>query len=720
MYFTNIANPELQYYKGRYARNFSISLTDLLESSLFKVEEIAEDSIYKIYPLFNSKSVSSSHSKDKILSPYCIIAIKQESHETYFRFISNDAEVIAYNEIFEGHAINDRLSVSEFNAIVQQFRSNYQFTEEININNSSVDGIYGNYLFNLESTTIVDTGVLITRETLENIGTVRLINPVFKYSTYTLILKVYSVEDINIGLNSRNNIEVTTLEVELTEDTDVKIPFETLNLNNIVGFDATVNIVHNKPVIQYPLGLTLSASSYNPVLGKITVLTCKYTDETGAPISDEEITFKTLEGVVLGTATTDNEGYASFDYTPITTGDIVIYCVDNYSNASNQIELNRILQSSSITLSTDKSLVYVPAEFTVSGTLIIDGEPANNVDVGLYNGNVLLYTLSTDSNGVFSKTISQSSVTNYQFQVRYGGDEYIESCNSSYVAVTCRKLNTSLSIATDKSTVYYTQSVSITGKLTDELNNNVTGATVKLYNGNTQIATATTNSNGVYSFTRTWSIGSYSFKVVYEGDNRRNSVTSDVKNVTMSKAPTSVNIIADKTSYYAGDTVLIKVNSNYGTFNPSSVRVVFNGATTTVSTKDSSGNFVFTIPAALEEGNYTLSASYAGDSNYAASSNSKTIPIRLPDNTVLSLTYANEVFTINFKANGVNLSNILVKNLNLQIMNPRRSIDFADDYTDNNGNLTYKITGISSYHGTAYAVFEKYDETSITSNTVSY
>ena len=721
MYFTNIANDELQYFHGQYAPNFSISLTDVLQSSLFQVEELVQNTLYRIYPLFYAKTIQSNHNNDKILGNKCIIATKQENKETYFRFISNEGIVIAYNELFEYYTVNDKLSVAEFNSIVQQFRSTYPFSENITISNSRVTGTYASYIFNLESTTIVDTGVLITKETLDNIGTVRLINPVFEYSTYTLVLKVYTVEDINIALSSKNNIEVTTLEVELIKYTDVQIPFETLALNNIVGFDATVNIVHDKPVIQYPLNLTVSSSSYNPVLDKITVLTCRYFDEAGEPITNESITFKSLDGTVLGTDTTDEDGYASLDYIPTRTGEIVIYCVDNYQNKSNNISLNRILQSSSITLTSDKSLVYIPSTFTVSGTLIIDGEPAKNTEIKLYNNNTIYETLTTDENGAFSKTITQSSEASYQLQAKYNGTEYIDSSNSSYVNVTCRKLNGSITINTNRNPVYYPETVTISGVVSDELGNAIHGKIVKLYDGGDFVNTAATNNLGQYSFTRPWKQSTYQFSVRYDGDEAHNPITSVVKSVTMSKAPTSVNIIATGTSYNTGDTVLIKVNTNYGTLNPSSVNVAFNGTTTSVTTKDSSGNFVFTIPA-TPQGNYSLTATYPGDSNYESSSSSKTIPIRVPSDITLSLSYASEKFKLNVKSGGVNLTNTSLQGLLLQTTNPRITYEITetDAITDSNGNITILLQGISSFHGTAYFTYTFYDGDTITSNTVSY
>ena len=54
MYYTNISNSELQYFHNLPVSNFTIRLTDLLTSGLFRVDEVIEGSIYKIYPLYHT------------------------------------------------------------------------------------------------------------------------------------------------------------------------------------------------------------------------------------------------------------------------------------------------------------------------------------------------------------------------------------------------------------------------------------------------------------------------------------------------------------------------------------------------------------------------------------------------------------------------------------------------------------------------------------------
>ena len=84
MYFTDISDTELRYYHHTVKNNFSLPLTDILTSDMFKIEEIITDSIYKVYPLFYCDSIESTNSNDKILENKCIICQKDSNTRIYF------------------------------------------------------------------------------------------------------------------------------------------------------------------------------------------------------------------------------------------------------------------------------------------------------------------------------------------------------------------------------------------------------------------------------------------------------------------------------------------------------------------------------------------------------------------------------------------------------------------------------------------------------------
>lgn len=728
MYFRNISNEEFQYFHGIKASNFSISLTDILhktgnkfDNKLFKIEEIIEDTLYRIYPLFYTNEIVSTNNADRIIDNKCIIATKRDA-ETYYKFIKDDGVIPIYLDVGQDtFTIGDKLTEDEFNALVYILKRFNPFTDNININNSIITTDYAKYIFNLEEATIIDNGILITKETLESIGTVRLVSPVFKHSTYILHLKVYSVDNVNIDIASQDNIEVTNLDIPLVENTDVNIPFDTLDLNNIIGFEATVTITHDKPVIQYFTSLDCSVSDYSFV-GESVDLSC-VVKTNNVPVEDATVTFYDGNDNI-GTATSDSNGIATLTYTPESAKEYQIHAkYDGINSNTVSMVIDKI--PTSITLSSTKNIAYIPTTFTLTGVLKRNGKVFANQSIKLYNNGVLLDdTLTTDSNGVFTKTISANNVTSYNIQAVYEGDPISHTCSSEYVSVTARKLNNTLTISTDKTTVYYSQTVTISGVLTDELGNKVSNVTVKLYNGSTLITSTTTNNNGGYSFTRTWSQGNYQFKVVYDGDSSHNSVTSANKSVSMNKAPTSINNLSE-TRYDIGDTIPIKVVSSYGTFNPSSITVkVYDAAdeyhtkvkgTFTVSEKDSNGNFRFIAPR-YTNGYYDLVISYAGDSNYTSSSRTVKIYIVEADVGSITLSRTGQTFIAKFKDSNNNvLANTTLTSVwfNFKIDQSNRTMEIQTAVTDSSGNITI----VTSIYGTC-TLYVKYGD--VTSNTISF
>ena len=149
-------------------------------------------------------------------------------------------------------AIGDRITTGELNAYVSLLRHNKLLNDYIRIKNGEVNGTYSKYIFDINSSTIVDNGILITDETLQSLGTVKLSNPVFANATYTLTLTVLSMEEINILELDGNDPEEAKIQITLEENVEVPIPFETLNKYCIILFDAELIIKHDKPIIKNP------------------------------------------------------------------------------------------------------------------------------------------------------------------------------------------------------------------------------------------------------------------------------------------------------------------------------------------------------------------------------------------------------------------------------------------------------------------------------------
>ena len=249
MYFDNITNQELQYFHDLKVPNFSIKLTDVLTSNLFKKETIIADSIYKIYPLFYCNEINSTNPEDKILETRCIIC-KKETKETYLTFISDDGDVQDYINYATYFDIGNSLTTNQYNQIVSLLRSNVIMNDKIKINEAYI-GSYGKYLFDIADTTVIDMGIVVTDETISAEPKVMLTDNVFGYAKYTLKLSVLHYTGAKVEDDDDTDYTVVdTLEIELTPNVWVDIPVNDLEQDYIICLNSNVDISFDTPVIQ--------------------------------------------------------------------------------------------------------------------------------------------------------------------------------------------------------------------------------------------------------------------------------------------------------------------------------------------------------------------------------------------------------------------------------------------------------------------------------------
>lgn len=307
-YYTNIGNPDLQYFKNLTVPNFTIKLTDLLSSDLFKVDEIITDSIYKIYPLFYCKEISSSNTEDKILENKLVICMKHDQ-ETYLTFLSDDGDVQDYQNFTSYYGLDDSLTTAQFNGIVSLLRSSTIHNDTFDIL-EDVTGNYGKYLFNIDGCTVLDTGIVVDSDTILAEPKVKLTNNVFHYSTYTLKLPVIHFTGVNIFDGDDDEyIVVDTLEIELVPDTWVNIPLTTFETGYIISKNAIVEIKHDKPVITDAIN-SISVSGVPDILqsGETAELYATGYDIGGVPVGVSGHTihfFERIEPVVNVSASAD-------------------------------------------------------------------------------------------------------------------------------------------------------------------------------------------------------------------------------------------------------------------------------------------------------------------------------------------------------------------------------------------------------------------------------
>lgn len=259
MYYKDITDEELQYFHGLTVPNFTITLTDLLESDLFKIETIKEN-LYKIYPLFYTGEITTNNPNDVVIDDQVIICQKQPEKETFLTFISNpDSDIHDYSSYVTYYDISDSLTLNEYHNIVSLLRKSIINNDSIDILNDTI-GEYGNYLFDIEGCTLIDTGLIVNDETRTAQPKVQLTDNVFRFSTYTLKMEVLHYTGVNIFDDNTSDYKVVdTLEIELEPNVWVDIPLSGLEDDYVISLTGNVEIRHDKPEIHMISNLSVNA-----------------------------------------------------------------------------------------------------------------------------------------------------------------------------------------------------------------------------------------------------------------------------------------------------------------------------------------------------------------------------------------------------------------------------------------------------------------------------
>ena len=290
------------------------------------------------------------------------------------------------------------------------------------------------------------------------------------------------------------------------------------------------------------------------------------------------------------------------------------YIAKNYPSAK-LTERTSTKTDTILSISSSKSSYYTDESITITGALVDENDnPLTSTSVKIYQNNVLLDTLTTDSDGEFTKTLTGLNVGAYTFKAVYDGDSTYEASTSSNLNITVQNHTYSLSIASDKQSILTTESVTISGTLLID-SSPYASQSVALYDGATLVATLTTDSSGEYEETiSNLSVGTHTFKAVHtnaESSTVSVTVTEPSHDYSLSVASTK-DILSYADSESATLTATLKDN-NVAVAGETLSYTIKHGSTTITTgsdTTDSSGQITFNY-SATGIGDVTVEVDYS-------------------------------------------------------------------------------------------------------------
>ncbi len=332
------------------------------------------------------------------------------------------------------------------------------------------------------------------------------------------------------------------------------------------------------------------------------------------------------------------------------------------SNATTTLTVNQAATSiSGVTASPTVS--FGTASLTLSGTVNKNGAgayPTGKVLVSIDGVQATSSSISS-SNGSFSATFNPSTIpasgTAYTITYSYAGNsDYSAAANNISTTLTVNKAATSITgVTASQGVTYGAASLALGGTV----NKNASGAyptgtvTVSI-DGVNATSSNISSSNG--SFSAAFNPSSipasgtaYTITYSYVGDSNYNAANNTSTTLTVNKAATSISgVTASQVVTYGTASLALSgtVNKNAsGAYPTGTVTVSIDGVNATSSSISSSnGNFSTafnpsSIPAAGTA--YTITYSYAGDSNYNAPGNNTSTTLTI-NKSPLTITADND------------------------------------------------------------------------------
>ena len=489
-------------------------------------------------------------------------------------------------------------------------------------------------------------------------------NPVTKYSLTTTITVVSTISSKDLTKYYKGSEKYTATfrdtKGNLLKSTDVQLTINTKTY--------TVK-TNSKGVASLAIGLapgSYKMAAKNPVNGEsittaITVLrtinatdiTKIYTDgrlfyatfltSEGKPLANQNVKFK-INGQTY-TRTTNSNGLASLSMTNLRVG--------TYTMVSTNVDGSTLSNTVKVIASTSSKLVTKEYTFNTDETKVITVRLLNGLGYApgagktiTFNVNGKSYTANTDSNGDAKLTLPSLSAGTYTVRYSYAGNSfYTASSATNKVNI----ITNNVPAFTVKSSTTFIKGAGSDFKVVLTLDNQPLSGKTVTFKINGASYSKTTDSNGVASLPISLAVGKYTITYTNKADSKITSVTGSSNIEVVNKYPTTLTWKSATTLNTGKNTFKVMLSNSNGAISGATVKLVANSKTYTATTgSDGVAKFSVNLP---DPGKYTIKYNYAGNTQNAAGSGSKSITIQTKAITIQGIIDASSTIKSYYASN---------------------------------------------------------------------
>jgi len=403
------------------------------------------------------------------------------------------------------------------------------------------------------------------------------------------------------------------------------------------------NVTINAPTGRYKDNVTLTAT---------------YTDSIGNPIQGLVVNFY-VGGVLVGTNTTDVNGYVTCRYTVASAGNLLYaaYYTGNHPlwgpiNATQMLTFTKLPTTTTVTSVNDPIIVATRNNITAT-VLDFYGAPVVGFMVDFYVNGTYLGSNRTNAQGIafYSFMANDDPNSQYNFTAIFNETGNFTSSRGDIIDTTARKMDTSIVISQVTTKPFRDARIAIT--LLNEFGDPISGGTITGTIDSTPFV-AITGANGVaYVYHTSLAAGNYIIianyagNYMYEASNENGILVVELLNTTVQFKNFIVKVLENATF------IAILVDEDGRLLDSKSVDIFVDGNFIGTFTTDSKGQ-IFVNLGVLPKGEYPITAIYAGDYIVWTGCNvngtlevrpiNTTVPISVEQDTNVSTTFKARLF----------------------------------------------------------------------------
>jgi sugar lactone lactonase YvrE len=398
-----------------------------------------------------------------------------------------------------------------------------------------------------------------------------------------------------------------------------------VTLNSDAGNSPTVINLSGQVLSVEPTTTSLTSSVNPSVLSQLVIFTATVASDDpsrSGPVTFFDGTTPICSNInlIAGSATcsTSTLTLGSHSMTASYAGD------DNNAASVSPVLIQIVKQQPNLSLAVSPS----PANVTQSVTLTLTATTATGTPSGavvFYDGTTALSgDVSLSASGVATYSTTALTPGPHNLSAQYAGDASNAAGQSNVVIETVNQISTVTTIASSNPTVNVGTSVTFTAAVSNTSGPIPTG-TVQFMDGATPLGSSLVDSNGHASLTlATLAPGPHTIVATYSGDTDNSGSASSGLVETIQQIPTTTTLVSDLNPASAGATIhlsaTVAISAGASPDGAIAGVVTFSEGSAILGTAQVNASGIASIAiSTLTVGPHTISASYPGNTNYAAS-----------------------------------------------------------------------------------------------------